>query len=189
MDLPDLLSQSLILCLLDLVILPVLVYATRKTPASALNWPVAIASALFWELLSLLLVILLWDLEHKYIYPARARWLVPFNLVVYGGLGWGLWWLAQRLPGVAQVWFAFLGGVEGLVEHLVGIYRLGILDKVPLLQGVSPLSVLVFSYFEYMLYWTIVIWLALGLFQGWRAIRKLPGVKPTNSVTSGGDLG
>lgn len=45
------------------------------------------------------------------------------------------------------------------------IYILRILDRVPLLQGLDPLPVLVFSFFEYVLYWALVAWLALGLFK------------------------
>lgn len=62
-----------------------------------------------------------------------------------------------------MLWFVVLGGVEGIAEHVFGIYGLCILEKVPWLQGLALLPVLFFSFFEYVLYWTLVAWLALGL--------------------------
>jgi hypothetical protein len=56
-----------------------------------------------------------------------------------------------------------LGGVEGIVEHIIAIYGFRILDKVPFLQGLDTFPVLIFSFFEYMVYWTLVAWLALGI--------------------------
>lgn len=72
-------------------------------------------------------------------------------------------WLALHLPGPTVLWFVLLGGVEGLLEHVLGIHGLRILERVPWLQGLTPLPVLMFSFFEYVLYWTLVGWLAFGL--------------------------
>ena len=93
------------------------------------------------------------------------RWLVPLDLVLYGAIGLGLWWLALRLPGPVVLSFVLLGGLEGVAEHVVGILGLRILDRVPWLHGLAPLPILVFSFFEYVLYWTLVAWLAWGLAQ------------------------
>jgi hypothetical protein len=68
-----------------------------------------------------------------------------------------------RLPGPAIAWFAILGGLEGVIEHILGIYGLHILEQVPWLQEVTALPVLVFSFGEYVLYWSLVGWLAFGL--------------------------
>jgi len=48
------------------------------------------------------------------------------------------------------------------LEHVFGIYGLHILDKVPWLQGISPFPVIVFSFFEYIVYWAIVAWMSYG---------------------------
>jgi hypothetical protein len=69
--------------------------------------------------------------------------------------------------------FCLLGGVESVLEHLVGIYGLGILDKVPLLRGVSSASALVFAFFEYIFYWGVVLGIAVLLGRGWQWLRPL----------------
>jgi hypothetical protein len=123
------------------------------------------AAALFWGVLAAVSVFGFWELYYRFFYPTWIRWLVPLDVLLYGAIGLGLWWLALRLPGPAPLGFALLGGIEGVAEHLVGIYGLRILDKVPWLHGLAPLPVLVFSFFEYALYWAVVGWLALGLSQ------------------------
>lgn len=73
-----------------------------------------------------------------------------------------MWRLASRLEGPIIIWFVLLGGMEGIVEHILGIYGFRILRKVPWLKDVSPTPALVFSFFEYVFYWTLVAWLAFG---------------------------
>lgn len=125
--------------------------------------PIVLTSALFWGVLAAVAIFGFWDLYYSHFYPTWIRWLTPLDLLLYGAIGLGLWWLAQRLPGPDVLWFALLGGVEGILEHLFGVYVLQILDKVPWLQGLTPPPVLIFSFFEYVVYWTLVAWLAFGL--------------------------
>lgn len=73
--------------------------------------------------------------------------------VLYGAIGLALWWLALRLQGNPVLNFCLLGGLEAIPEHLWVIFGLRILERVPMLQGVSPTSVLVFAIPEYVLYW------------------------------------
>jgi hypothetical protein len=125
--------------------------------------PITLASALFWGFTATLAILGFWELYYKYIFPASLRWLAPLDLFLYAAFGLGMWWLASHLPGRAILWFVLLGGLEGIVEHLFGIYGLRILEKVPWLQGASPLPLVIFSFFEYIFYWTLVGWLGLGL--------------------------
>src|SRR5574341_33203 len=46
-------------------------------------------------------------------------------------------------------------------------------EKVPILQNVSTLSVLVFSFFEYVLYWGTILGIAALLQSTWRQWKKL----------------
>ncbi|MBE9508821.1 MAG: hypothetical protein IMY86_12320 [Chloroflexi bacterium] len=124
---------------------------------------VGVASALFWGVLAVVAIFGFWELYYRHFCPAWARWLAPLDVLLYGAIGLAMWWLALRLPGPALLWFVLLGGVEGMAEHLVGIYGFRILERVAWLQGLSLLPVVVFSFFEYVLYWTLVAWLALGL--------------------------
>jgi hypothetical protein len=135
-------------------------------PASALRGaalPVAVASALFWGTVAVVAVYRFWELYYQYLYPAWMRWLAPLDVLLYGAIGLAIWWLAVRLPGPAVLWFVLLGGIEGIAEHVLGIYGLRILEKVPWLNGVKPAPVLAFSFVEYMVYWALVGWLAFGL--------------------------
>jgi hypothetical protein len=114
-----------------------------------------------------------WDLYYRYFYPGWVRWLAPLDALLYGAIALALWWLALHLPGNPVVNFALLGGLESVLEHLLGIYGLGILDKVPILQGVSPASALVFAFFEYIFYWSVVLGIAGLLGRGWQWWRPL----------------
>jgi hypothetical protein len=67
----------------------------------------------------------------------------------------------QFLKTLIQV-FLLLGGLEGILEHVFGIYGLHILDKVPWLQGTPPIPVIIFSFSEYIVYWAVVAWMAYG---------------------------
>ena len=125
--------------------------------------PVAGSSALFWGIVAVVAVLRFWELYYGYFYPRWVRWLVPLDFLLYGAIGLGLWWLALRLPGPVVLTFVWLGGVEGVAEHVVGILGFRILDRVPWLHGLAPVPILIFSFFEYVLYWTLVAWLAWGL--------------------------
>ena len=124
---------------------------------------VTIASAIFWGILALILMSKFWDLYYAHFYPIWMRRLAPLSIILYGAFGLGLHWLTSHQNTPSILIFALSGGLQGTAEHILAIYGLHILDKVPFLQGLNPLPVLIFSFFEYMLYWTIVAWLAFGI--------------------------
>ena len=47
--------------------------------------------------------------------------------------------------------------------------------SIPLLADVTPLSILVFAFFEYIVIWGIVLGFAALLERGWRALRRANG--------------
>ncbi len=119
-----------------ILLLPlVLVYRPAAFQRSAAS--LTVASALFWGVCATAAIFLAWDFYYRYIYPAWSRWLAPFDALFYGLVGLGMWWLALRLPGSPVVWFVILGGLEGVAEHIFGIYALHILEKVPWLSRYS----------------------------------------------------
>jgi hypothetical protein len=128
---------------------------------------VGLASALFWTFFGVTMLLVFWDRYYRYFYPPWVRYAAPFTVLLYTGLGMGMGWMALQLPGKPLLWFVVLGGVEGVFEHVLGIYVLGIVDKVPFLHGLPSLPLLVFSFFEYILYWAIVGWVALGITSLW----------------------
>ena len=148
---------------LGIALLIPLAFLFRAPQFQRAAWALTLASALFWGVLAVVATLFFLDIYYRYIYPAWGRWLAPLDFLLYGAIGLGMWWLAARIPGPPVVWFALLGGLEGVAEHLVGIYALHILQKVPWLQGMPALPVTVFSFFEYILYWTLVAWLGFVL--------------------------
>jgi hypothetical protein len=129
----------------------------------ALSWAaVGLASALFWGLLAIGLRLYFWETYYSYFTPAWSRWLAPLAAVLYFFIGLLLRWIALHLPGNPAITFLLLGGLESIPEHALGIYRFHILD-IPLLEGSPPLSIFLFAFFEYIVYWSIVLGLALLL--------------------------
>ena len=121
---------------------------------------ITLAAGLFWGVLATLLMWLGWDIYYQHLYPAWMRWLAPLDLILYALIGLGMWALAVWLPGSPLIWFIFFGAVEGVLEHILGIYAMHILDKVPWLQGLPAGPLLIFSFFEYTVYWGLTAGLA-----------------------------
>jgi len=129
-----------------------------------LHWPVALAAVMFWVSYGLMLFVLTWESFYAKFLPDptnRSLARSMLELLPYPIIGLVLWWLAARLPGNPAVSFCLLGGIQSLPEHLWGIYRLGMMDKVPFLQEASVASVLAFAIPEYILYWGSILYIAL----------------------------
>jgi hypothetical protein len=125
--------------------------------------PFTIASAIFWGIMATIFMRGFWDIYYAYFYPDWVRRFAPGSLLIYSILGSCIWWIAQQIEGTPGLWLAILGGLEGILEHAVAIYGIGILKKVPMLAGISSIPALVFSFFEYALYWTLTAWIAWGI--------------------------
>jgi len=155
------------------VLIAPLILVFRNLDFKQAAWSTGIASALFWGSLAIVAFYAFWEIYYQYIFPQWMRKLAPADFLLYAAIGLGMWWLATQLPGSAVLWFVFFGGIESIVEHLIGIYWLGILDKVPVLQQVDPLPALIFAFFEYMVYWSLIAWFSLFIlkvFQLWRGV-------------------
>lgn len=138
---------------------------------------VAGASGLFWGILAAILFVTYWQGYYSAFYADWVRWSVPLVVLIYGAVGLGLWWFATHLPGNPVVTFCVLGGIESVPEHLLGIYRLKILE-VPLLRGLKPVPVLVFAVFEYVIYWSIVVLMMVLLQRGWQWWKRRDRTRP-----------
>ena len=155
--------SALVLLIVDIGFLMFLVQRIDPGRFRQLRWPLASASAIVWSVLWTAALWAYWSLWSSYVFPAWARWAAPFSGVVFGIIAMAFWWLAMRLPGRPAVIFPLLGVVLSLPAHSYGIYKLQVLTKVPLVQGVSPASVLVFGTLEHILYWSIALSFALPL--------------------------
>jgi hypothetical protein len=139
-----------------------------------LHWPVAVAAGLFWTSYGLMLFALTWESFYAKFLPDPANRSLArsmLELLPYPAIGLVLWWLAVRLPGNPAVSFCLLGGVQSVPEHLWGIYRLGMLDKVSFLEQANAASVLAFAVPEYILYWSSILSIAM-LIQKWANSRR-----------------
>lgn len=140
--------------------------AWRVTPAAfrSLSWKsVGAASALFWGALAAVLLTYAWEFYYSQFAPSWYRFAAPLGAIaLYALLGVGIRWAALRLPGHPVVWFCLLGGLESIPEHAIGIYRFDIL-QIPALQGSTAEAVFLFAFFEYVLYWSLALLLALGV--------------------------
>jgi hypothetical protein len=164
---------ALVAAFIDIGFVLLLALCMKPARFRQLSWALTGTSAVLWGILAIACLRGFWDLYYRYFYPGWMRWLAPLDALLYGAIALALWWLALRLPGNPVVNFALLGGLESVLEHLLGIYGLGILDKVPILQGVRPTSALVFAFFEYIFYWSVVLGIAGLLECGWRWWRFL----------------
>jgi hypothetical protein len=159
----DIWISTLIFGLAGILLLLPLLFVFRPAAFQRAAWPLAIASGVSWGAMATIAILIFWDLYYQYIFPAWARRWAPLDALLYAAIGLGMWWLACRLPGPPVLWFVLLGGLEGIAEHVLGIYGLHILEKVPMLQGAPVAPVVIFSFFEYILYWSIVAWLGFCL--------------------------
>jgi hypothetical protein len=154
--------------LIDVGFVLLLALCLKPARFRQLAWALTGTSAVLWGVLATACLWGFWDLYYRYFYPGWMRWLAPLDALLYGAIALALWWLALRLPGNPVVTFCLLGGVESVLEHLLGIYGLRVLDKVPVFQGVSPASALAFAFFEYVFYWGVVLGIAALLGRVWR---------------------
>lgn len=149
----------------------VLLLAWRVPPHRfrQLKWVLTGVAIIFWSSLwTYALWGYWWELAYRYVFPTWARWVVPpaYGLL-FGAVTLLTWWLALRLPGHPIVNFSLLGGLASLPGHLWAFYGRGMLKKVPILQGVSEASTLVFGVFEFIFYWSFLLTVAALLQRGW----------------------
>jgi len=156
--------NSLIWGVLDLGLLALLVKIFKPSSFWGALKPIAIVSITLWSCFATALYWGFWDIFYAQFLPDWARWGAPFSgFVPYLPLALLFYLLSNKLPGNPILWFCLLGGLEGVAEHVLGIYGLHILEKVPLLNGIEPLPIMVFSFFEYTLYWGLLLLLAWGI--------------------------
>ncbi len=163
-------SKTVLLALVAAGLVLVLAWRIKPLRFRQLKWHLVIASAMFWGVLGMALRWSFWDSYYRYFAPETTRWLAPIGAIFYGAIGFLFWWLALRLPGNPALNWCLLGGLESIPEHLLGIYRFKILE-IPILQGISAESIIVFDGFEYMVYWGAVLLLAMILqsrVEAWR---------------------
>ncbi|MBE0409446.1 MAG: hypothetical protein IBX69_06920 [Anaerolineales bacterium] len=127
-------------------------------------WVIAVVSACFWGILTVVLVLTAWQSYYGLFQPATNRYLIPAAAVLVYPL-WSLLlrWLSLRIPGNPAVFFCLLGGVQSIMEHSILIFV--IKPEVPIIQQSSPLAILIFAYLEYVVFWSLVLLIAVGIYR------------------------
>jgi hypothetical protein len=127
---------------------------------------VVMAASIFWPAFAVLLTQTLWDVYYGLFYPGWMRWATPIIIfAVFPPIAFACHYLASRLPGHPLLWFCLLVGVSAALEHGWGFYGAHILERVPYFQSAPAGWMLVFSFFEYQVYWAVALWLAWGLIE------------------------
>ena len=159
----DIRRATLIFTVLALVItVPLFLFRSSNNITNA-GLLLPAAACLFWGVSSLIAFHGFWEAYYQYFYPG---WIRRFG--VLSGLLYGLMVIAYQAlqlgePRFALLAFLGLGGLEGVLEHILGIYGFKICEKVPWLKGLSVGPLLLFSFVEYVVYWGLVAWLTIGL--------------------------
>jgi hypothetical protein len=152
--------STLLFVPLDAALLALLVWRIKPAHFRRLKWPLAIVAAAFWSALWTAVLAGAWDWFYSYVFPDWVRQYAPLVGLAYGAVALGMGWLAGRLPGNPVIAYCLLGGLEGLLTHVWAVVVGGIMISPPFLQGVEPVAVLVFAFFEVALYWSVILLLA-----------------------------
>ena len=162
---------TLIFAVLDAVFVSVLAWRINRGTFRRIQWTLVITSAIFWSALWTWGLATFWDSIYRYVFPAWAHWLIPpiFGLL-YAGISLLMRCLAVRLRGNAVVNFCLLGGLWGLLTHVLAV-SIGIVSKPPALQGAAPAAAVIFAIFEFIFYWCVILSLAVLLDHAWRKMR------------------
>ena len=165
---------TLIFAAIDAVFIPILAWRIHPATFRRLKWVLGITTAIFWSSLWTWGLVNFWDSIYRYVFPAWAHWFIPptFGLL-YAGISVLFWWLALHFRGNAVVNFCLLGGLWGMLTHLLAVF-LGIVNKPPILQGAAPVAAVIFAIFEFMLYWCIILTVAVLMHYGWHKLRHVP---------------
>lgn len=161
-------ASALVAALIDVGFVVLLAWRIRPQWFRQLKSALVVAAVIFWSSLWAWVLWSFWECCYSYVFPGWARWLIPLPYgLLFGSSGLALWWLALRLPGNPVAGFCLIGGLVSLPGHLWAIYGRRMLEKVPLLQGVSPSSALVFGVPEFIFYWSVIVVIATLLRRGW----------------------
>jgi hypothetical protein len=149
-----LLKGAALFLLIDLVYLPVLHMVIRPSDFQRIRWKLFWVMAVFFFLLfGSIMSIFYWDSIYSYVFPDWVRWIIPPSYgILFAFVGLIAWHIAAKVPRFCVITFCLLGGLWGVLTHILAIYR-GILDKPPMLQGSDPAAALIIAAFEFIFYW------------------------------------
>lgn len=153
-----LLRGALIFAVIDFLFVSILTRIIKHDDLFKMKWNLVIIMCLFFcVLFGSVMSIIFWDSVYSYVFPPWARWLIPPSYgVLFAFVGLLFWWIATRVRKISVITFCLLGGLWGVITHILAIQR-GILDKPPMLIGSSPIAALTIAFFEFIFYWCICL--------------------------------
>jgi hypothetical protein len=153
-------TGALMFALIDAVYISLLVWRVSEDSFRRLKWVLVISAVLVWWGIWSWAIGNFWETVYVYVFPAFAKTWAPWiAFVSAGAVTLGVWALSMRIKGKPVLIFLLLGGVLGSLTHIWAVYR-GVVTKPPMLQGASPLGAVIFAFFEYILYWCVILTLA-----------------------------
>jgi hypothetical protein len=153
-----LLRGALLFAVIDMVFVPVLIIIVKPADFFKMKWKlVFIMGLFFFFLFGFIVSFLFWDSVYSYVFPSWARWIIPpLYGLLFSAAGLFFWWIGTRSSKGQVMIFCLLGGLWGVITHILAISR-GILDKPPMLIGASPAAALIIAAFEFVFYWCICL--------------------------------
>ena len=152
-----LLQGALLFAAIDLLLVPLLVWRVRPALFQHMQPELLGVTAVFWCGLWFWAISYYWESVYRYLFPLRSRWLLPFLMAALttsaAAMAWRLARRSQRFPTAA---YLLLGGLWGSLTHIWAVY-VGVVDKPPMLQGASPIAAVIVAFFEFMLYWCVIV--------------------------------
>ena len=153
-------QAAAILAVIDIPFVTILTRRINREMFHQLKSDLVTITAFFWFLVWILMSAFFWEPVYHYVFPGWARWQIPpLYGVLFALVALLFWWLSFRFSGHPVLNFCVLGGLWGMVTHAWGITR-GLIDKPPMLQGASPIAIVVMPIFEFIFYWCVILTLS-----------------------------
>jgi hypothetical protein len=146
---------------LDVIFVPILIWQIKPAMFWRMRYELIVVTAVFWTCLWFWVIGSFWEAVYQHFFPQWSRWLIPFyqagltTLVAILAL-----WLSARAPMHPILNYCLTGGLWGIVTHLWAVH-LGIVEKPALLRGASPGAAVIIAFFEFILYWCVIIIMAV----------------------------
>jgi hypothetical protein len=149
---------TLFFALIDIVFVSVLAKFIKHGELHKMKWKlISVMAIYFFLLFGYVVSIQFWASVYSYVFPSWIRWIIPpLYGLLFSMAGLLFWWIASRSTRNQVIIFCLLGGLWGVITHIMAIQR-GILDKPPMLIGASPFAALTVATFEFIFYWCICL--------------------------------
>jgi len=127
-----------------------------------LKWYLVGAAALTYGMLwAVFGSVYFWDLVYRALFPRWSRWVLPLFFGAIDGLAaLGFWWLSMKVAKWQVAVFILLAGPWSALGHGIAVLQ-GLLN-VPYLEKTTAASALTFATFEYMLYESMIVGMAVA---------------------------